>query len=81
MRTWLRDQFWLSETDLNLPEDREQALLEWVFKLSRPRSADEKARSTRNTVNKMSSERASVPSPTATPTTARRPIDGRCQYR
>jgi hypothetical protein len=40
-KPWLREQFALSENDLNLPEDSERVLFEWVFKLERPRTADD----------------------------------------
>jgi hypothetical protein len=40
-KPWLRERFGLSENDLNLPEDRERVLFEWVFKLPRPRSAED----------------------------------------
>jgi hypothetical protein len=40
-KPWLREQFGLSENDLHLPEDREGVLFEWVFKLPRPRRAED----------------------------------------
>jgi len=40
-KPWLREQFGLGLSDLALPEDREQVLFDWVFKLRRPRKADE----------------------------------------
>jgi hypothetical protein len=40
-KPWLRTQFGLGTNDLHLPADRERVLFDWVFKLPRPRSADE----------------------------------------
>lgn len=40
-KPWLRDQFGLGTNDLHLPADRERVLFDWVFRLPRPRSADE----------------------------------------
>jgi len=38
-KPWLREQFGLTMNDLNLSEDGEQVLFDWVFQLSRPRRA------------------------------------------
>lgn len=40
-KPWLREQFGLELSDLELPEDREQVLFDWVFKSPRPRKATE----------------------------------------
>jgi len=40
-KPWLREQFGISMSDMYLPEDREQVLFDWVFKLPRPRKASE----------------------------------------
>jgi len=40
-KPWLREQFQLGENDLHLPEEAENVLFEWVFKLPRPRSASD----------------------------------------
>lgn len=40
-KPWLREQFGLGMSDLQLPEDREQVLFDWVFKLPRGRKASE----------------------------------------
>lgn len=40
-KPWLREQFGVGMNDLYLPEDREQVLFDWVFKLERPRKASE----------------------------------------
>lgn len=40
-KPWLREQFGLGQNDLNLPEEGERVLREWVFKLPRPRRADD----------------------------------------
>jgi len=40
-KPWVRQQFELGEQDLHIPAEREQVLFKWVFKLPRPKTADE----------------------------------------
>jgi hypothetical protein len=40
-KPWLREQFGFGENDQHLPEESERVLFDWVFKLRRPRKAED----------------------------------------
>jgi len=40
-KPWVRDQLQIGEDAFHIPEEMERTLFEWVFKLSRPGTADE----------------------------------------